>query len=126
MADVLLNRLHHDQPVHSQYGSVQQTTRRNRQPKDNDEFLHMWADAGINRDRVVGFDRDKVDDALDVTELSEFDVCEIEEWEYMRKTEVNVDIKESRLQGLKDRLAASYNQDAEVLGWQSTTAPPRP
>ncbi len=28
--EVLLDRLHHDQPVHGQYGSVQRTTRRNR------------------------------------------------------------------------------------------------
>ena len=32
IADVLLDRIHHVQPVHSQYGSVQRTSRRNRSP----------------------------------------------------------------------------------------------
>jgi len=31
--EVLLGRLHHDQPVHGQYGSVQRTSRRNRSLK---------------------------------------------------------------------------------------------
>jgi len=114
VADVLLDRLHHDRPVSGQYGSVQRTTRRNRELKD-DDVLAVLEDAGIDRDRVLGVDRDKVDDALDVTELSETDVYEIEEREYVRKAEVDEDVKESRLQGLKDRLAASEDEEAAEL-----------
>lgn len=58
---------------------------------------------------------EKVDEALDVTTLSESDVYEVEESEYVHKTEVDEDVKESRLQGLKDRLAASENEEAEQL-----------
>jgi hypothetical protein len=60
-------------------------------------------------------DRDKVDDALEVTELSESAVYDIGEREYVRKAEVDEDLKESRLQGLKDRLAASEDEDTEEL-----------
>jgi polyhydroxyalkanoate synthesis regulator phasin len=49
-----------------------------------------------------------------VTTLPESDVHDIEESEYVRKAEVDEDVNESRLQGLKDRLAASDN-DAEQL-----------
>jgi polyhydroxyalkanoate synthesis regulator phasin len=55
-----------------------------------------------------------VDDALDVTELSERDVYEIKESEYVRKAEVDEESKETRLQGLKDRLAAT-DEDTQVL-----------
>jgi hypothetical protein len=41
--------------------------------------------AGIDRERVLGVDRHKVDDALVVTELAERDVYEIDESEYVRK-----------------------------------------
>jgi hypothetical protein len=112
---VLLDRLHHDQPVHGQYGSVQRTVRRNRSLKDDDEVLALLEEAGIDRERVTSVDRDKVDDALDVTELSESDVYDIEESEYVRKAEVDEEVKESRLQGLKDRLAAAESEDAEEL-----------
>jgi len=115
VADVLLNRLHHDRPIHGQYGSVQRTTRRNRSLKDDEDVLAVLEDAGIDRERVMGVDRNKVDDALDVTELSETDVYEVEEREYVRKAEVDEDVKESRLQGLKDRLAASEDDEAETL-----------
>jgi hypothetical protein len=115
VADVLLNRLHHDRPVSGPFGSVQRTTRRNRSLKDEDEVLETLEDAGIDRERVMGVDRDKVDDALDVTELSESDVYEIEESEYVRKAEVDEERKETRLQGLKDQLAAAEGDEAEEL-----------
>jgi len=116
VADVLLNRLHHDRPVSGPFGSVQRTTRRNRSLKDEDEVLATLEKAGIDRERVMGVDRDKVDDALDVTELSESDVYEVNESEYVRKAEVDEERKETRLQGLKDQLAATEGEEAEELG----------
>jgi len=115
VADVLLNRLHHDRPVSGPFGSVRRTTRQNRSLKGDDEVVTVLEDAGIDRKRVMGVDRDKVDDALDVTELSESDVYEIEESEYVRKAEVDEERKETRLQGLKDQLAAADGDEAEEL-----------
>jgi hypothetical protein len=115
VADVLLNRLHHDRPVSGPFGSVQRTTRRNRSLKDDEEVLETLEAAGINRERVLGVDRDKVDDALEVTELSESDVYEIEQSEYVRKAEVDEERKEMWLQGLKDQLAAAEGDEAEEL-----------
>jgi len=114
IADVLLDRLHHDQPVSGQYGSVQRTSRRNRSLKDEATVLNALEAAGIDREQVTSVDRDKVDDALDVTDLSAEDVYEIDTTEYVRKAEVDEDTKETRLQGLKDRLAASDEGDEEV------------
>ncbi len=111
---VLLDRLHHDQPIHGKYGSVQRTVRRNRTLKDDDEVLRALEDEGIDRERVTSVDANKVDDALEVTELSETDVYEIEESEYVRKAEVDEETKETRLQGLKDQLAAT-DEDTEEL-----------
>ncbi len=115
IADVLLDRLHHDQPVHGQYGSVQRTSRRNRSLKDDEEVLAVLEDKGIDRERVTSVDPTKVDEALEVTELSESAVYEIDESEYVRKAEVDEDVKESRLQGLKDRLAASEEEETDDL-----------
>ncbi|TMT77993.1 hypothetical protein E2L06_18700 [Haloterrigena sp. H1] len=115
VADVLLSRLHHDRPVAGQYGSVQRTSRRNRSLKDDEDVLSMLEAEGIDRERVMSVDRQKVDEALEVTTLTESDVYEIDESEYVRKAEVDDDVKESRLQGLKDRLAASEETEAEEL-----------
>ena len=115
VGDVLLSRLHHDRPVSGPFGSVQRTTRRNRSLKDEEEVLDTLTKAGIDRERVMGVDRDKVDDALAVTDLSESDVYDIEESEYVRKAEVDEDRKETRLQGLKDQLAASEGEEAAEL-----------
>jgi len=115
VADILLARLHHDRPVSGQYGSVQRTSRRNRSLKDDEEVLERLENAGIDRRRVLSVDRSKVDEALEVTTLSESDVYEVEESEYVRKAEVDEDVKESRLQGLKDRLAASEEDETNQL-----------
>lgn len=115
VADVLLARLHHDRPVSGQYGSVQRTSRRNRSLKDDEEVLERLENAGIDRERVLSADRSKVDEALEVTTLSDSAVYEVEESEYVRKAEVEEDVKESRLQGLKDRLAASEDDEAKQL-----------
>jgi len=115
VADVLLNRLHHDRPVSGPFGSVQRTIRRNRSLKDENEVLETLQDAGIDPERVMGVDRQKVDDALDVTELSEGDVYEIGESEYVRKAGVDEERKETRLQGLKDQLAAADGDEPDEL-----------
>jgi len=112
---VLLDRLHHDQPVAGQYGSVQRTSRRNRSLKDDDEVLEVLEDAGIKRERVTSVDSSKVDEALDVVEVAESEVYDIEESEYVRKAEVHDEQKETRLQGLKDQLAAAEGEEAEAL-----------
>ena len=64
---------------------------------------------------MLSVDRSKVDEALEVTTLSESDVYDIEESKYVRKAEVDEGVKESQLQGLKDRLAASDDDEAEQL-----------
>lgn len=115
VADVLLTRLHHDRPVAGPFGAVQRTTRRNRSLKDDEEVLETLEAAGIERERVLGVDRSKAHDALDVTELSESDVYEIEEGEYVRKAEVDEERKETRLQGLKDQLAATDGEKVSEL-----------
>jgi hypothetical protein len=115
IADVLLGRLHHDQPVSGPFGSVQRTSRRNKSLKDDQTVIERLEQAGVDREQVTSLDRGKIDDALDVTELSESDVYEIEESEYVRKADVDEQQKETRLQGLKDQLAASDHEDAAEL-----------
>ncbi|WP_254528468.1 hypothetical protein [Natrinema gelatinilyticum] len=115
VGDVLLDRVHHDQPVYGEFGSVQRTGRTYRSLRDEDEVLERLEDAGIPRERVTSVDSTKVDDALEVTELVPSDVYEIEDREYVRKAEVDEEVKETRLQGLKDRLASTEGDEAAEL-----------
>ncbi|ELY67236.1 hypothetical protein [Natronococcus jeotgali] len=115
VADVLLERVHHDQPIHAQFGSVQRTSRTYKSLRDEEEVLATLEDAGIPRKRVISVDSSKVDEALEVTELSRSDVYEIEDREYVRKADVDEEHKETRLQGLKEQLAASDEPEAAEL-----------
>jgi hypothetical protein len=115
VTDVLLDRVPRERPAHGQYGSVQRTTRRNRSLKDDEAVLAALEETGIDPEQVLGVDRQKVDEALEVIELPESAVYDVEESEYVRKAEVDEQRKETRLQGLKDRLAISDDPEAEVL-----------
>ena len=75
----------------------------------------MQHDQGIDRERVTTVDSSKVDEALEVTDLSESDLYEINESQYVRKADVDEERKESRLQGLKDQLAAADNPETDQL-----------
>jgi hypothetical protein len=115
VTDVLLDRVQHDRPAHGQYGSVQRTTRRQRSLKDDEIVLDAFEETGIDREQVLGVDREKVNEALNVVPLSESAVYDIEESEYVCKADVDTERKETRLQGLKDRLAVSDDLEAEAL-----------
>src|SRR5699024_5175653 len=115
VSDVLLERVGHDRPVHGQYGSVQRTTRRNRSLKDDEAVLEAFDGTGIDREQLVGVDRSNVEEALDVVSVPESAVYDVSESEYVRKAEVDEERKETRLQGLKDRLAVSDDPEADVL-----------
>ena len=115
VTEVLLERVGHDRPLHGQYGSVQRTTRRNRSLKDDEEVLDAFDDTGIDREQLLDIDRSKVEEALDVVSVPESDVYDVTESEYVRKAEVDEERKETRLQGLKDRLAISDDPEADVL-----------
>jgi len=112
---VLLGRLHHDQPVSGQFGSIRRTSRRNRSLKDDEVVLNAFEAAGIERERLTTVDSGKVDEALTVTALSETDVYDVEESEYVRKADVDEEEKETRLQGLRDQLAATEADEADEL-----------
>jgi len=115
VADALLDQVQHDRPTHGQYGSVQRTTRRQRSLKDDEAVLEAFEDTGIDREQVLGVNRAKVDEALEIVPLSESEVFDIDESEYVRKAEVDEERKETRLQGLKDRLAVSDDPEAEYF-----------
>jgi len=68
----------------------------------------------IDRECVTTVDTSKVDEALEVTDLSESDLYEIDGSQYVRKADVDQEVKESRHQGLKDQLAAESPETDEL------------
>jgi len=63
VADVLLDRLHHNQPVSGQYGSVQRTTRRNRSLNDldyDDRYL-TYIEQSDDAQQAIDEVRDRLD-----------------------------------------------------------------
>lgn len=108
-------KLHHGRPVSDPFGSDQRTSRQNKSLKDEEEVIETLEAAGVDCEQITSVDRSKVDDALEVTEVSESDVYDIDESGYVRNTDVDKDSKETRLQGLKDQLATTEDEDTAEL-----------
>ncbi|WP_411714777.1 hypothetical protein [Natronomonas sp.] len=67
------------------------------------------------REWVLGVDEEKLDVVLAVTDVEESAVYDTTEQVYIQKTGVEESEKQSRLQGLKDRLAELEDAEAESL-----------
>lgn len=63
----------------------------------------------------MAVDREKIDEALEVIELSDSALYVIDECECVRKADVDEETKESRHQGLKDQLELSDDPEAKEL-----------
>jgi len=111
----LLDHVGPDGRLHGQYGTVSRTRRERRTLKDEDAVLDALDDAGVPREWVLGVDEDKLDVVLATTEVEEAEVYDVHEQYYVQKTGVESDAKRSRLQGLKDRLAALEDEEATEL-----------
>ena len=113
--DPLLDRLGPDQELPGRFGTVRRTTRERRRPKDDETVLDALDERGIPREWVLGVDADKLDVVLAVTDLTEDEVYDADEQEYVQKTGVDEDEKYSRLRGLADRIDRLDGVDGEEL-----------
>lgn len=100
---------------HGRFGTVTRTTRERRRRKDDETVLDALDEAGIPHEWVLGVDPEKLDVVLAATDLEEADVYDVEEQVYAQKTSVEEAEKQSRLQGLRDRLAGLDTEEADEL-----------
>jgi hypothetical protein len=115
LGDQLLAYVVPDAGLHGQFGTVHRTTRERRHLRGEETVLSALDDAGVPREWVLGVDPEKLDVVLSVTDLDEREVYDVEEQVYVQKTAVEEAEKQSRLQGLKDRLDALETEDAQRL-----------
>ncbi|WP_254764211.1 hypothetical protein [Natrinema marinum] len=113
--DTLLERLGPDQRLHGRYGTVRRTTRKRRQPGDEETVFAVLDERGIPREWVTGIDRDKLDVVLAVTDLEEDEVYDVSKDVYVQKTSTDEDEKYSRLEGIADRIDELEGAEGEAL-----------
>lgn len=115
VGEELLDRIGPDDRLHGQFGTVRRTHRERRRLKEPETIFEALDDRGIPRDWVLGVDRDKLDVVLTVTDLEKDEVYDIEDQVYVQKTGVEEAEKQSRLQGLAERLDALESDEAEEI-----------
>ncbi|WP_201741170.1 hypothetical protein [Salinigranum halophilum] len=115
LGDLLLNYIGPDARLHGRFGSVHRTTRERRRLKDEEAVFDALDERGIPHSWVTGIDTEKLDVVIAVTDLEERAVYDVDEQVYVQKTAVEEGEKQSRLQGLMDRLAGVETEEAAEL-----------
>lgn len=115
VGEEVLEHIGPDARLHSRFGTVTRTVRERRRPKDDETVLDALDEKGIPHEWVLGVDPDKLDVVLAATGLDERAVYDVHEQVYVQKTGVEEAEKQSRLQGLKDRLDALETEEASEL-----------
>ncbi|WP_435348825.1 hypothetical protein [Haloarchaeobius sp. HRN-SO-5] len=115
VGDEVIGHIGPEGSLNGQFGTVHRTTRERRRLRDEETVFEALDEAGIPHEWVVGVDPSKLDVVLAVTDLAERDVYDVTEQVYAQKTAVEEGAKQTRLQGLKDRLAALESPEAEEL-----------
>ena len=115
VGDGLLEFVGPDDRLHGRFGTVTRAERERRHLRDEEAVLDALDREGIPHDWVLGIDRDKLDVVLATTDLEESDVYDVEETVYLQKTGVDESEKQSRLQGLRDRLEALDTDEGDAL-----------
>ena len=111
----LLERLGPDQELHGRFGTVRQTSRERRVPKDDEAILGALDERGVPREWVLGVDDEKLDVVLSATDLEESDVYDVDESVYVQKTGVDEGAKFELLEGIADRLADLEGDEGEAI-----------
>ena len=113
--EALLDRLGPEQRLSGRFGTVRRTTRQRRQVKDDETVLAALDERDIPREWVLGVDPDKLDVVLAVTDLSEPEVYDVEQQEYIQKTGADETEKVSRLRGLIEQIDALDEEEQEAV-----------
>lgn len=115
VGDDLLGFVGPDDRLHGQFGTVTRTERERRHLRDEETVLDALDREGIPHEWILGIDREKLDVVLATTDLAASDVYDTEETVYLQKTGVDESEKQSRLQGLVDRLEALDTEEGSEL-----------
>lgn len=115
IGEILLEYIGPDAKLPGQFGTIRRISRETRHLKDEETVLAAIDEKEIPREWVLGVDSSKLDVVLTVTDLEEDEVYEFDEQVYVQKTAVEEEEKQSRLQGLKDRIEGLEDEDADEL-----------
>lgn len=94
--DELLEHVSEDRTIPADLGSVSRTTYHYRRVADEERVHRALADAGVDPEEVRSFDKSKLKDAIEETDLDEDDVFDVEERAQIRIAESNDDRRRER------------------------------
>ncbi|WP_135823332.1 hypothetical protein [Halorussus ruber] len=102
--DELLEQVHEDGTVSADLGSVNRTTYQYRRVRDERDVRNALAAADVDPEEVRSFDKSKLRDAIEESDLDEDAVFDVEERPQIRISESNDDRRRERFERLDDEI----------------------
>lgn len=98
--DVLLERIHDDRAVESDYGEIRRYTTQRRHVRDEDIVLDTIEGAGIDPATVLSVDKQKLATAIEGTDIDDEQVFEMEDTPRIQRTGVDERMCEEYVEAL--------------------------
>ncbi|WP_435365992.1 hypothetical protein [Haloarchaeobius sp. DYHT-AS-18] len=115
VGETLLGHIGPEDRLHGPFGTVTRVRRKARSLKREDRILSELDKHDVPRKWVLGVVPDKLDVVVAATDIEEEDVYDIEPLEYVQKTVTESAKKQTRLQGIEDRIAVLQSAEADAL-----------
>lgn len=104
--DVLLDTVHDDREVESDFGTIQRRTYRRREVRDDRTVERTLREAGVDPESVRSYDTTKLREAVEDHDIDPEAVFEVEEREQIRRAEVDDAARRERFERLDESLRA--------------------
>ncbi|WP_128477179.1 hypothetical protein [Halorussus pelagicus] len=111
--DELLEDVSEDRTIPADLGSVSRTTYHYRRVEDEATVHRALEDAGVEPESVRSFDKSKLKDAIEETDLEEDDVFDVEERPTIRISESHDDRRRRHFERLDDEIRSLADDEDE-------------
>lgn len=109
--DELLEQVHEDGTISADLGSVNRATYEYRQLRDEERVRNALAATDVDPEEVRGFDKSKLRDAIEDSDLDEGAVFDIDERPQIRISESNEDRRKKRFDRLDSEIQSLANDE---------------
>lgn len=110
--DVLLESIHDDREVETDFGTIQRRTYKRREVRDDQTVQRVLHEAGVDPDSVRSYDTKKLKEAVEENDIDPDAVFDVEERQQIRRAEVDDDQRHERFKELDAELRALAGERA--------------
>ena len=91
--DTLIEEVHQERDIPTEYGTVRRVSNQRRVLKDDEEVLRQLRRYGVDQLDVMSVSRSKINGAVSDNQIDESEIFDLKSWEYVQRLPGGVETK---------------------------------